>query len=98
MLGLCGSDKRLQVKIGLFCTTPSVELGRVMPMKQAMEMLLTGDAMTAAQVKIRSALACVCEMQEHMSTRTHSSSHNLSRGRVLLCACFRSARVLERSV
>lgn len=41
------------VKIGLFCTTPSVELGRVMPMKQAMEMLLTGDAMTAAQ-----AVAC----------------------------------------
>jgi hypothetical protein len=40
-----------QVKIGLFCTTPSVELARVMPTKQAMEMLLTGDLMSAQQVR-----------------------------------------------
>lgn len=35
------------VKIGLFCTTPGVALARSMPAKHAMEMLLTGDALTA---------------------------------------------------
>jgi enoyl-CoA hydratase/carnithine racemase len=40
------------IKIGLFCSTPSVALGRNVPRKQAMEMLLTGeviDAPTAMQ-------------------------------------------------
>ena len=37
------------VKIGLFCTTPGVALARAMPAKHAMEMLLTGDALTAQQ-------------------------------------------------
>jgi enoyl-CoA hydratase/carnithine racemase len=31
------------VSIGLFCSTPMVALSRVVPRKQAMEMLLTGD-------------------------------------------------------
>jgi len=31
------------VNIGLFCSTPMVALSRVVPRKQAMEMLLTGD-------------------------------------------------------
>ncbi len=44
------------VDIGLFCTTPAVALGRVAPLKRAMEMLLTGqpisadDALTAGLV------------------------------------------------
>jgi enoyl-CoA hydratase/carnithine racemase len=37
------------VKIGLFCTTPMVPLVRAVPAKPAMEMLLTGEAVTAAQ-------------------------------------------------
>jgi enoyl-CoA hydratase/carnithine racemase len=36
------------VNIGLFCSTPMVALSRVVPRKQAMEMLLTGEAIDAA--------------------------------------------------
>lgn len=41
------------VKIGLFCTTPGVALGRAVPAKKAMEMLLTGTPISAQE-----ALAC----------------------------------------
>jgi enoyl-CoA hydratase/carnithine racemase len=37
------------VKIGLFCTTPMVPLVRAVPAKAAMEMLLTGRPVSAAQ-------------------------------------------------
>ena len=36
------------VNLGLFCSTPSVPLGRNLPRKRAMEMLLTGDFIDAA--------------------------------------------------
>lgn len=36
------------INVGLFCATPSVPLGRNIPRKQAMEMLLTGDFIDAA--------------------------------------------------
>lgn len=36
------------VKIGLFCTTPAVPLSRVIGSKKAMEMLLTGEPISAA--------------------------------------------------
>ncbi len=39
------------VTYGLFCSTPSVGLSRSMLRKQAMEMLLTGDFIEAAQAK-----------------------------------------------
>ena len=35
------------VDIGLFCTTPAVALGRAVPAKLAMEMLLTGEPVSA---------------------------------------------------
>ena len=35
------------VDIGLFCTTPAVAVGRAVPNKVAMEMLLTGEPMSA---------------------------------------------------
>jgi enoyl-CoA hydratase/carnithine racemase len=35
------------VKIGLFCSTPMVPLSRAVPMKAAMEMLLTGEPISA---------------------------------------------------
>lgn len=41
------------VNLGLFCSTPSVALGRAMGRKQAMEMLLTGDFIDAAEAKQR---------------------------------------------
>jgi enoyl-CoA hydratase/carnithine racemase len=37
------------VKIGLFCSTPAVPLVRAVPAKAAMEMLLTGRAVSASQ-------------------------------------------------
>jgi enoyl-CoA hydratase/carnithine racemase len=39
------------IDVGLFCSTPSVPLSRNMGAKQAMEMLLTGDFLTAAQAQ-----------------------------------------------
>lgn len=36
------------VDIGLFCTTPAVALGRAVPLKRAMEMLLTGQPISAS--------------------------------------------------
>ncbi len=37
------------VKIGLFCTTPAVALARAVPTKKAMEMLLTGEPISAGE-------------------------------------------------
>jgi enoyl-CoA hydratase/carnithine racemase len=37
------------VRIGLFCSTPMVALSRAVPAKRAMEMLLTGDPITAQE-------------------------------------------------
>lgn len=39
------------VKIGLFCATPAVPLSRAIPAKKAMEMLLTGAPLTAAEAE-----------------------------------------------
>jgi enoyl-CoA hydratase/carnithine racemase len=39
------------VKIGLFCTTPAVALSRAVAPKKAMEMLLTGDAISAFEAE-----------------------------------------------
>jgi enoyl-CoA hydratase/carnithine racemase len=39
------------VNIGLFCSTPMVALSRNVPRKQAMEMLLTGEAISAARAR-----------------------------------------------
>jgi enoyl-CoA hydratase/carnithine racemase len=41
------------INVGLFCATPSVALGRNMGRKEAMEMLLTGDFIDAAEAQRR---------------------------------------------
>jgi enoyl-CoA hydratase/carnithine racemase len=41
------------INFGLFCSTPSVPLLRNVPAKQAMEMLVTGDFVDAAQAQAR---------------------------------------------
>lgn len=41
------------IDVGLFCATPSVALSRNMLPKQAMEMLLTGDFISAEEAKAR---------------------------------------------
>jgi enoyl-CoA hydratase/carnithine racemase len=51
-LAVASADARFAtpgVKIGLFCSTPMVALSRAVPRKQAMEMLLTGDLVSAAR-------------------------------------------------
>jgi enoyl-CoA hydratase/carnithine racemase len=39
------------VKIGLFCTTPGVAVARAVPAKKAMEMLLTGEPISACEAE-----------------------------------------------
>ena len=49
-LAVAADDARFAtpgVRIGLFCSTPMVEVSRVIGPRQAMEMLLTGDAIDA---------------------------------------------------
>ncbi len=41
------------IDVGLFCATPSVPLTRNIPAKQAMEMLLTGEFITADEARLR---------------------------------------------
>ena len=55
-LAVAASDATFGVNgidVGLFCATPSVPLVRNMPAKQAMEMLLTGEFITADEARIR---------------------------------------------
>jgi enoyl-CoA hydratase/carnithine racemase len=51
-LAICTESSRFAtsgVKYGLFCSTPMVPLSRNVPRKAAMEMLLTGDFISAAE-------------------------------------------------
>jgi enoyl-CoA hydratase/carnithine racemase len=51
-LAVAAEDARFAtpgVNIGLFCSTPMVALSRAVPRKAAMEMLLTGDMISAAK-------------------------------------------------
>ncbi len=41
------------IDVGLFCATPSVPLVRNIPVKQAMEMLLTGGFISAEEARVR---------------------------------------------
>jgi enoyl-CoA hydratase/carnithine racemase len=52
------------INVGLFCATPSVALGRAMARKQAMEMLLTGDFIDAAEAKARGLVNRVAAVEE----------------------------------
>ncbi len=49
------------VKLGLFCSTPSVALSRNLSRKQAFEMLVTGDFIDAAQAQARGLVNQVVE-------------------------------------
>ncbi len=48
------------IDVGLFCATPSVPLSRNVPQKVAMEMLLTGQFITAAQAHAHGLVNRVC--------------------------------------
>ena len=51
------------VNLGLFCSTPSVALARNLPRKQAMEMLLTGDFISAEEARERGLVNRVAEVE-----------------------------------
>ena len=55
-LAVASSDARFAVSgvnLGLFCSTPGVPLSRNLPLKQAFEMLVTGDFIDAATARER---------------------------------------------
>jgi enoyl-CoA hydratase/carnithine racemase len=52
------------INVGLFCSTPSVALGRAMDRKQAMEMLLTGDFIDAAEAQRRGLVNRVVPLEQ----------------------------------
>lgn len=52
------------IDVGLFCATPSVPLVRNMHAKQAMEMLLTGGFISAAEAQSRGLVNRVCAASE----------------------------------
>ena len=51
------------IDVGLFCATPSVPLVRNMPAKQAMEMLLTGEFISADEARIRGLVNRVASLE-----------------------------------
>ena len=52
------------INVGLFCATPSVALGRAMGRKEAMEMLLTGDFIDAAEAQRRGLINRVVPLEQ----------------------------------
>ncbi len=52
------------IKIGLFCSTPMVALSRAVPAKVAMQMLLTGDPITAQQALAAGLVNVVVTLEE----------------------------------
>jgi enoyl-CoA hydratase/carnithine racemase len=52
------------INVGLFCSTPAVALSRNMGRKQAMEMLLTGDFIDAAEAQRRGLINRVVAAEE----------------------------------
>ena len=52
------------INVGLFCSTPSVAVGRAMGRKQAMEMLLTGDFIDAAEAQRRGLVNRVVPLEQ----------------------------------
>lgn len=76
------------VKIGLFCTTPSVALCRAVPVKKSLEMLFTGTPISAAEALQVGLVNHVCSAAE-LETETlklaqqiaAASSHTLRLGK-----------------
>ena len=63
-LAVAARDARFAVSgvnLGLFCSTPAVPLSRNVPLKQAFEMLVTGDFIDAAQARERGLVNRVVE-------------------------------------
>ncbi len=52
------------INVGLFCSTPAVALGRAMGRKEALEMLLTGDFISAVEAQRRGLVNRVVELDQ----------------------------------
>ncbi|KRX43444.1 Exostosin-1b [Trichinella murrelli] len=57
------------IKVGLFCSTPSVPLSRVLPRKFAFNMLFTGDAVTAREA-LQYGLVTMLVAEENLKEET----------------------------
>lgn len=64
------------IDVGLFCATPSVPLSRCIPAKQAMEMLLTGDFITANEAHSRGLINRVVPIEE-LDAETEKLVHRI---------------------
>lgn len=76
------------VKIGLFCTTPMVPLARAIPAKPALEMLMTGQAISARRAyelglvnKVVSAEQLDAAVEEYVNMLLSSSPLTLRMGK-----------------
>ena len=65
------------VKIGLFCTTPSVAVVRAIGRKAAMEMLLTGRYLSAREAKERGLINRVVPLEE-LETETETLANQIA--------------------
>jgi enoyl-CoA hydratase/carnithine racemase len=65
------------VRIGLFCSTPAVALARAVSTKKAMEMLLTGEAITAAEAE-RAGLVTRVVPRAELSDRTRALAQQIA--------------------
>ncbi|MFM1928405.1 MAG: hypothetical protein RIR28_988 [Pseudomonadota bacterium] len=65
------------INYGLFCATPSVGLSRNMSRKQALEMLLTGDFISAQEAKEKGLVNQVVPVDE-LAHQTHSLAQKIA--------------------
>ncbi|KAK7129585.1 hypothetical protein R3I93_019279 [Phoxinus phoxinus] len=78
------------VSVGLFCSTPAVAIGRAMPRKLVMEMLLTGRPISAQDALLHGLLSkVVCEEQLEEATLAIARR---------VCECSRPVVALGKSV
>ncbi|XP_065844193.1 enoyl-CoA hydratase domain-containing protein 3, mitochondrial-like [Oscarella lobularis] len=87
------------VKVGLFCSTPGVALGRSVPRKIAMKMLLTGEPISAQEAYLHGLVSAVvpeADLEKEtvaLARKISDSSHSvLSFGK----ACFNKQMKLDR--
>ncbi len=90
-LAVASSEARFAtpgVRIGLFCTTPAVPLVRAVPPKAALEMLLTGEAISAERAlqlglvnRVVPALELDAAVQHYVDALLASSPHVLRLGK-----------------
>ncbi|KAJ7329266.1 hypothetical protein JRQ81_015440 [Phrynocephalus forsythii] len=64
------------VNVGLFCSTPAVAVGRSLPRKVALQMLLTGEPMTAQEVLLHGLVSRVVP-EDRLEEETLRMAHRI---------------------